>query len=90
MDQTLQDWLNKEDPSTNPWMEQEDIQWKMIGQQRDKQHLTKNGQDQQTSKERPQFKDEFITEDIDEQQEARKAKGKPAPRQPTEQERMEH
>ena len=40
--------------------------------------------------ERPQFKDEFITEDIDEQQEARKAKGLPAPRQPTEQERMEH
>ena len=40
--------------------------------------------------ERPQFKDEFITEDIDEQQEARKAKGIPAPRQPTEQERMEH
>ena len=38
----------------------------------------------------PQFKDEFITEDIDEQQEARKAKGIPAPRQPTEQERMEH
>ena len=40
--------------------------------------------------ERPQFKDGFITEDIDEQQEARKAKGIPAPRQPTEQERMEH
>ena len=38
----------------------------------------------------PQFKDEFITEDVDEQQEARKAKGIPAPRQPTEQERMEH
>ena len=38
----------------------------------------------------PQFKDGFITEDIDEQQEARKAKGIPAPRQPTEQERMEH
>ena len=40
--------------------------------------------------EHPQFKDEFITEDIDEQQEARKVKGIPAPRQPTEQERMEH
>ena len=40
--------------------------------------------------ERPQFKDGFITEDIDEQQEAKKAKGIPAPQQPTEQERMEH
>jgi len=40
--------------------------------------------------ERPQFKDGFITEDIDEQQETKKAKGIPAPQQPTEQERMEH
>ena len=36
------------------------------------------------------FKDEFITEDIDEQQEANRAQGIPAPKQPTEQERLEH
>ena len=36
------------------------------------------------------YKDEFITEDIDDQQEAKKAKGLPTPPQPTEQERMEH
>ena len=36
------------------------------------------------------FNDEFITEDIEEQQEARRAQGIPAPQQPTEQERMEH
>ena len=40
--------------------------------------------------EQTHYKDEFITEDIDEQQEAKKAKGLPTPPQPTEQERMEH
>ena len=50
MDQTSQDWLNKEEPSSDLWTEQEDMQWKTTGQQRDKQHSTRNGQDQQTSK----------------------------------------
>ena len=36
------------------------------------------------------FKDEFITEDIEEQREAKKAQGLPALPQPTEQERLEH
>ena len=40
--------------------------------------------------EQTHYKDEFITEDIDEQQEAKKAKGLPTPPQPTEQESMEH
>ena len=40
--------------------------------------------------EQTHYKDEFITGDIDEQQEAKKAKGLPTPPQPTEQERMEH
>jgi len=36
------------------------------------------------------YKDECITDDTDEQQEARKAKGLPAPQQPTAQEMLEH
>ena len=36
------------------------------------------------------YKDECITDDVDEQQGARKAKGLPAPQQPTAQERLEH
>ena len=36
------------------------------------------------------YKDEYITDDVDEQQEARKAKGLPAAQQPTAQERPEH
>ena len=36
------------------------------------------------------YKDEYITDDVGEQQEARKAKGLPAPQQPTAQERLEH
>ena len=36
------------------------------------------------------YKDKFITEDVDDQQEANKAKVLPTPRQPIEQERMEH
>ena len=36
------------------------------------------------------YKDEYITDDVEEQQEARKAKGLPAPQQPTAQERLEH
>ena len=37
-----------------------------------------------------EYKDEYITDDVEEQQEARKAKGLPAPPQPTAQERLEH
>ena len=36
------------------------------------------------------YKDECITDDVEEQQEARKAKGLPAPQQPTAQVRLEH
>ena len=36
------------------------------------------------------YKDEYITDDVEEQQEIRKAKGLPAPQQPTAQERLEH
>ena len=36
------------------------------------------------------YKDEYITDDVDEQHEARKAKGLPTPQQPTVQERLEH
>ena len=36
------------------------------------------------------YKDEYITDDVEEPQEARKAKGLPAPQQPTAQERLEH
>ena len=40
--------------------------------------------------EKTTYKDECITDDVEEQQEARKAKGLPAPQQPTAQERLEH
>ena len=50
------------------------MRWKMTGQQRDKQHVGKEWTGSTNFEERPQFKDEFITEDIDEQQEARKSK----------------
>ena len=36
------------------------------------------------------YKDGYITDDVEEQQEARKAKGLPAPQQPTAQDRLEH
>ena len=90
MDQTLQDWRNKEDPSSDPWMEQEDIQWKMIGQQRDKQHVTKNGQDQQTLKNVHSSRTSSSQKTSMNNKKQEKAKGIPAPRQPTEQERIEH
>ena len=64
----------------------------ITGSQRDKQHLTKSGQDQQTLRRQQHttMNAEYITDDVEEQQEARKARGLPAPQQPTAQERPEH
>ena len=36
------------------------------------------------------YKDEYITDDIEEQQKAKRAKGITAPQQPTQEERIEH
>ena len=74
------------DGETNKWWYRIDDNWITKRQATLDQEWTGSTDFEETTT----YKDGYITDDVEEQQEARKAKGLPAPQQPTAQEMLEH